>query len=316
MKNKKLANNLMILGALVLSSSALIGCKESDAFDMSKTINNYTRDTSSGTRDGFFTGIGYEDAKSDDTLLRSPKLVDDNGAMITSIKNDEYGIGYISLSSLNGSGVKGLSYNGVEPTEENVINKTYTLTRNFNWCIRSSYSNPDTSELVKAFLAYMKSKEGQTIIKDEGGIITNDFATESWVELKSQFSVLNKTGLNIIVKLGGSTSVKGIVMELVTEFNQKISSTSAKFEYKGTGSSDAYKGITAQDLSSNYLDLGFTSREFNAQEELLENKKGKMCTDAIVAVVNKANSFSNVTANQLKDIYAVDGKITKWSDFN
>ena len=42
--------------------------------------------------------------------------------MVESIKNDEYGIGYISLSSLKDSGLKGLIYEGIAPTEENVLN--------------------------------------------------------------------------------------------------------------------------------------------------------------------------------------------------
>lgn len=40
--------------------------------------------------------------------------------------------------------------------------------------------------------------------------------------------------------------------------------------------------------------------------------KGKMCIDAIVAVVNKSNKLNSVTAANLKDIYS--GTITKWSE--
>ena len=40
--------------------------------------------------------------------------------------------------------------------------------------------------------------------------------------------------------------------------------------------------------------------------------KGKMCIDAIVAVVNKNNSLEKVTAAQLKSIYT--GEVTKWSE--
>ena len=50
--------------------------------------------------------------------------------MINKIKNDQYGIGYISLSGLEVSGLKGLNYNGIEATEANVLDG-YTLKRPF-----------------------------------------------------------------------------------------------------------------------------------------------------------------------------------------
>jgi ABC-type phosphate transport system substrate-binding protein len=47
------------------------------------------------------------------------------------LKNDIYGIGYISLASLESSTLKGLTYEGVTPTQEHVLDGTYELTRNF-----------------------------------------------------------------------------------------------------------------------------------------------------------------------------------------
>jgi phosphate transport system substrate-binding protein len=81
-----------------------------------RAIVVYTRDGTSGTRDGFTSAIGFSEAKSDDSKL-APGYVEvaSNGDMITAVKKDVNGIGYISLSTLSGSGVSALSYEGVAP---------------------------------------------------------------------------------------------------------------------------------------------------------------------------------------------------------
>ncbi len=328
MKNrKKFVKSLGTLGAVACLGLGLVACNgdnpstsQGDSnqstnsnFDTSKTIKLYTRDRASGTRDGFFTGIGFEEAKADNTKLRNGYVeVATNGDMITAVKNDEYGIGYVSLSSLENSGVKGLIYEGVEPTVDNVINESYKLTRNFNYCIRSTYQDPRVEELVDAFIAYMNTYEGQSTIESEGGIIKTP-AEQSWQEIKSQYSVITEDTKGITVKIGGSTSVKSIVDELVTEFNAIVKG-GAKFEYNGTGSSDAYKGIVASESDAKALHIGFASREFKSDEVLTTEQKGTMCTDAIVPVVNIKNLITQVTALQLKAMYGVDGNISKWSD--
>ncbi|MCI6156145.1 MAG: hypothetical protein MR674_05580, partial [Erysipelotrichaceae bacterium] len=116
MKIKNLICSILIFGAALSGVTALSSCSSKE-----KTISIYTRDTTSGTRDGFFTGIGLSKAKEDNTPLKSGYIeVGSNGDMINSVKNDVNGIGYISLSSLGEAGVKGLVYEGVEPTEANV----------------------------------------------------------------------------------------------------------------------------------------------------------------------------------------------------
>ena len=129
---------IKFVSLLAIALLAIVGCS-SKGFDETSEIKLYTRDTTSGTRDGFFTGIGLSEAKEDNSPLKVKGLgtVESNGDMINSIKNDKYGIGYISMSSLEDSGLKGLYYEGVEPTEDNVLNGAYTLTRNFNYIIRN-----------------------------------------------------------------------------------------------------------------------------------------------------------------------------------
>lgn len=275
------------------------------------SIKAYTRDTTSGTRDGFFTGIDFKDAKEDNSKLVSGYIeVADNGAMITSVKNDVYGIGYISLSSLSESGVKGLSYNGVEPTEENVLNSTYGLTRNFNYCLRESYSDSKKGDIVKALVGYMSSIEGMATIKDKGGILEVPASAKSWDEIKANYPIASQDNSSVTITVGGSTSVKSIVKQLLSEFSKKCGNFT--YNYNPTGSGDAYKRTNGSEKDgANACDLAFASREFTSSEAMSDSIKGKMCIDAIVAVVNNKNSLTNVTAETLKNIY--NGTYTTWS---
>lgn len=87
-------------------------------FDTSKNIAVYTHD-------GFFTKIGLKDAvKSNEPLVKGAVETNGNGDMVLKVKNDEYGIGYISLSSLEESSLTGLKYEGVEPNEDNVLKRS------------------------------------------------------------------------------------------------------------------------------------------------------------------------------------------------
>lgn len=153
---------------------------------LNTNVTRYTRDTTSGTRDGFFTTINYQDAISDDTKLPGVTIVSSNGDMISKVKNDDNGIGYISLASLSDSGLKGLSYNGVAPSEAAVVDGTYKLQRNFNYVTRTqSDCTEDEWNMIQCFLAYTNSREGLAIIKANDGILTKTLTdAKPWSEIR------------------------------------------------------------------------------------------------------------------------------------
>src|SRR5690554_3211431 len=110
MKNKK-----GILVVIIFFILILTGCGNGPL--TAPEIKIYTRDVTSGTRDGFFSAIVFPEARQDNTALRSDYIeLETNGDMINAITNDCYGIGYISLTSLLQSGLKGLYLNNVAPT--------------------------------------------------------------------------------------------------------------------------------------------------------------------------------------------------------
>lgn len=299
---------LLITFALLLTSCG--GSK----FDSTKKITCYTRDTTSGTRDGFFTKIGLESAKDkNDTLVSGIVEAASNDDMITKIKNDYYGIGYISLASYDSAVVKGLVYNGVIPSEENVLNQTYELTRNFNYVTRTEFKDDHVKEIIEAFRAFLTTKDAKLTIKDKDGIVAIKDSDPSWDSIKKDYPICNMDNSGIIVRFGGSTSCDKIARALSSEFSVKCGGFIA--EHNHTGSSDAYKRCQGSEKDGvNYLDFGFASREFKLHdsEPAVEGSYGLICVDAVVAIVNIKNPIEEINKNELASVYS--GVFTKWSD--
>lgn len=307
---------IKLFSLLLIMLCVLTGCS-SNGFDSNSEIKLYTRDTTSGTRDGFFTGIGLSEAKEDNSPLRVMGLgtVESNGDMINSLKNDIYGIGYISMASLEDSGLKGLSFEGIEPTEENVLNGIYSLTRNFNYIIRNEYIDDEKEQIIEAFLAYLTTQEGKATMKSEGGILEVKASDPTWDSIKNNYEIISKDNSHITINFGGSTSVSKMAIALANEFSNLCGNVN--FSHNYYGSSDAFKKTQGEEKdSTGYLDMAFASRDFklDSTESASEGTYGTLCIDAIVVVVNKENTIVNCTKKQLVDIYT--GVITKWNEIN
>jgi phosphate transport system substrate-binding protein len=305
MKKKMTAASIGLMAMTILAS-----CGTSDP-----SITVYTRDTTSGTRDGFMSAIGFSSAKTDNSVLASGYVeVGSNGDMINAVKSDANGIGYISFSTLAASSLKALSYAGVSASETTVLDATYGMTRNFNYLIRADFSSETVQEIVEAFLAFLTTQEGKATMKAEGGILTIANTNPTWASIKAEYPVTALDNSAITVKFGGSTSVEDMSIALTDEFSPLCGNFIA--EHNHTGSGDSYKRTQGTDKdASDYLDVGFLSREINlsSSEPAADGTYGKMCTDAIVAVVNSDNTaISNATADILKNIYS--GVTTKWSE--
>ena len=312
---KKIALTLVLL--LTLTLSACVVEVSEDGFDETSTISVYTRDTSSGTRAGFMEKIGFEDAAGDDSLLVDDFVIAGNSEIISAVQDDEYAIGYVSLSTLNPTLFKGLNFEGVAPTEANVLSGDYLLARRFNYMLRDDYSvygsdAADIEALAKAFVAYMGSTEGLATIKAAGGIV-DVTSGQPWDSLKASHPVTAQDNSGLTVKFGGSDSVEKIAKALTADFAPKAGNFTP--EHNHTGSSNAYKGLNgANNAVTDALSIavGFASREFKSSEPA--TTKGVVAIDAIVAIVNLNNPFNNITASALKRVYG--GDVTSWSDFS
>lgn len=115
------------------------------------------REAASGTRDGFESIFKVEKKAKYAAELSS------TGEVVTKVSSDKGAIGYVSLDSVNDS-IKAVNVDGVQPTEENIINKTYKAQRPFI----EIYKKGTDSDLVKAWFEFIKSDEGQAVIKKVG----------------------------------------------------------------------------------------------------------------------------------------------------
>jgi len=105
------------------------------------------------------------------------------------------------------------------------------------------------------------------------------------------------------VSIGGSTSVNPL-MELLTEDYQKNHSN-VKFTVSATGSGDGIKGA-----GEGTYEIGMSSRELTPAEIGTGLDALVIAIDGIAVILNNANPVSNLSTDQIKDIYT--GKITRW----
>lgn len=302
---KKLS--LIVLTLAVVFTLTACGGQESQ-WDSTSNIQVYTRDTSSGTRAGFMSGIGFEDGDTNDNLLAPGFVTRDNTGILSAMATDEYGIGYISLASLDNT-VKGLSFNGVEPTLANVINNTYELKRPFNYVTRApgDYLSATEEQIVEAFIAYLHTTDGADIITNNGAIPLE--STQSWDEISANYPVCNLDNSSVTISFGGSDSIQKIAEALSADFSPRCGNFVRAHAH--TGSSDGFKRTQGSEKDgTNYKSIGFASRDFKSTEVGQEGTQGQLAWDAIVAIVHLDNELDNVSAADLVAIY--NGTFTTW----
>lgn len=303
----------IILGLTVVLGLSLFGCSSpEESFDTEATINPYTRDTSSGTRDGFMSGIGFSDAATDNSLLGDNVTVSaGNDEVLQSVNTDRFGIGYISLYSVTND-IKALNFEGVEPEIENVVNESYGLTRPFNYITRldDDFENETEKSIAEAFVAFMLSSEGADIINDNGAVsVTNN---GNWDDLVADHPVCEEDNSEETIKFGGSNSVEGIAKDLATAFSSRCGDVQTVNNH--TGSSDGFKRTQGDEKDgTNMVHVGFASRPFKDEEKVNgEEYFGTLAQDAIVIIVNNENPLDDIDSDTLKKLY--QGDYSTWAD--
>ena len=183
MKMKKFMAVLAVAGMM---TGMLAGCGSSSddtssdsgstdtasEWDASNDITIVSREDGSGTRGAFtelFGVVEEVDGEDVDMTTADAQITNNTSVMMTTVAENEYAIGYISLGSLDDS-VKALSIDGAEATAENIENGSYKVSRPFNVAVK-----PDsTNEVAADFMSFIMSTEGQQVVSDEGYIPVAD----------------------------------------------------------------------------------------------------------------------------------------------
>lgn len=121
------------------------------------------REAGSGTRDGFESITGTEDACQYRQELTS------TGDVITTVAGNPGAIGYASLASVKDT-VKMLSIDGIVPTEESVKDGSYVVQRPF---VLVTKSEKKLSETAQKFFDYITSSDAGDIISSAGAVPVN-----------------------------------------------------------------------------------------------------------------------------------------------
>ena len=120
------------------------------------------REAGSGTRAAFEELLEVEDA------CQYAQELDSTGAVLAKMASTSGTIGYVSLDVVDDT-VIGMSLNGVEPTEENILAGDYLLSRPFVMATMGEIS--EQNELVQAWFDYIASEDGKNVISSVGLIL-------------------------------------------------------------------------------------------------------------------------------------------------
>ena len=122
-------------------------------------ISLYVREDGSGTRETF-----EERALDKGASAAAANVVNSNGAMKTAISQDPNAVGYVGIGHLDKS-IKGVSVDGMAPSQENAASGQYTVTR-----LLYMNTKGEPQGITKGFVDYIFTPAGQEIVSKAGYI--------------------------------------------------------------------------------------------------------------------------------------------------
>lgn len=272
---------LALLSCAVLMAATAVGCGSQN-----EKITVVSREDGSGTRSAFSELMGIVKDDKDNTT-DTAEVTNSTSVMLTTVAGNQAAIGYVSLGSLNDT-VKAVKVDGVEATAENVKTGKYAVSRPFN-----IVTGKDLTPLAQDFISYILSTDGQAVVDEKGYISV------------TQGEAYKASGQTGTLTIAGSTSVAPL-MEVLADKYMALNS-GVKIEIQQSGSS---AGITS--AVEGVCQIGMASRELKDSETAKGVTATKIAMDGIAVIVNKDNSFSELTSDQIRKIYT--GETTQWSD--
>ena len=311
MKMKKILSLAM---CMIMTGAVLTGCSSSSEGESSAAASSSTaaassaaaeeettaggaisvisREDGSGTRGAFVELLGIEeeiDGQTVDATTQMAEITNSTSVMMTTVAGNVDAIGYISLGSLNDT-VKALKIDGAEATVDNIKSGTYKVSRPFNVAVKE-----DLSETATDFVNFILSDEGQAVVEEAGYISQGSTGA---------FASTNPEGK---VTVSGSSSVTPVMEKLKEAYVAVNPNVEIEIQQ-----SDSSTGV--QDAISGTSDLGMASRELKDSELSEGVSPIVIALDGIAVIVNNDNAVSELTSEQVQQIYL--GEITDWADLS
>lgn len=288
MKTKRILS-AALTGVILAMTLASCGGSTTSGFDTISEIAVISREDGSGTRSAFIelTGVQEEaDGNKTDNTIATAIIQNNTQAVMTGVAGDPTAIGYISLGSLNDT-VTAMKIEGVAPSAETVKDGSYKISRSFNIATKD-----ELSESAQNFINYILSTEGQRIVAEEGYVEAIDNA-KAFAGAKGEGTV----------RIGGSSSVSPVMEKLAEEYEKVNPKVNIE-----VNTSDSSTGMSA--AAGGTVDIGMASRDLKDSEIKKGLKGTAIAKDGIVVIVNKENTITDLTLEQLKKIYT--GETTTW----
>ena len=278
-----------------IAMAGLIGCGNAKQQEKSNSVEGLSelgkitvvsREEGSGTRSTFAQLLDFQSKEEGraDLTTEDAIITESSEGVIELVESDSAGKGYLSKGTQDLDKVKVLSVNGISA---DVNDSKYPLNRGFYL----AYSGK-LSELEQDFMIYIHGA-GQEIVG------------KAYAQIAKSSTFLSNQAKGTIV-IGGSSSVYPLIKELAENY-MKIN-PNAEITVKQSDSTDGLTGA----MNGTY-DLGMSSRELKDYEkELLDYEM--IARDGIAVVVNKSNPLTDISSDQLKQIYTGDKK--EWGNLN
>lgn len=297
MKMKKF---IAVLSIASMMAVAAVGCGSSNgddansdngsgsegSWDAASAITVVSREEGSGTRGAFTELFGVVDEDDNDMTTMDAQVTNNTSVMMTTVSENEYAIGYISLGSLDESLVKAVKIDGADATAENIENGSYKVSRPFNVAVKKDLDNAVATD----FMSFIMSTEGQEVVSEEGYIPVSDVQA---------YAGSAPSGSCVV---GGSSSVSPLMEKLIEAYAAVNPNASIELQ-----TSDSTTGMTSA-IEGSY-DIGMASRELK-DEEAAELNGTVIATDGIAVIVNQENPTDDLSVDQVKSIYM--GDVTTW----
>lgn len=287
----------LVAACMAISLGWLVGCSSGEkqqegSGQNTEDISVYSREDGSGTRGAFIELFGLEEKDDQgnkvDTTTDAAAITNSTSVMMTSVKGDPGAIGYISLGSLDDS-VKSLKIDGVEATADNVKDGSYKIARPFN-----IVTTDELTPAAQDFITFIMSKEGQTIVEDNGYIAVSEDAAS-----------YTPTGTSEKIVVAGSSSVTPVMEKLAEAYKQANPEATIEVQQ-----SDSTTGVTM--AIEGTCDIGMASRELKDSEMGKGAQSQAIARDGIAVIVPVESAIEGLTSDQVKQIFS--GKITSWGD--